>query len=31
LRAETNEHAQMLAITTALGYTPAQLWAAMAA
>ena len=29
LRAATNEHLQMLGIATALGYTEAQLWAAM--
>ena len=29
LRASTNEHAQMLGIATALGYTEAQLWNAM--
>jgi len=30
LRAATTEHAQMVGITEALGYTEAQLWAAMA-
>ena len=31
LRAATNEHTQMAGIVTALGYTMAQLWAAMVA
>jgi len=31
LRAATDEHAQMLGVVQALGYTVAQLWAAMAA
>ena len=31
LRAATTEHTQMLAVVTALGYTTAQLWAAMVA
>ena len=30
LRAATDEHAQMLGVVTALGYTEAQLWTAMA-